>query len=587
MADQSPSVNQPNPSGRKPLRRAAAADAPSSREAAANPAVAKPSTVKPAMANGNPQPAAAARPATNGNAKAAPSGQRSAPAAQFPPEDKTIGLRGELEELAEQGSFMLGLKEFLKQSPAWLASMVVHAALLVVLAVLIIKPQLDTKQELVASAIDPKEETVQEVQEVQFDKPEEFDLSTTAENVIVESAVTPIENTESLSQVIDEAMAAQKIEFQAMSDLQALQGNLLDSAGAYSGSDFSGRGDPGARKALVAQYGGTEASEQAVAMALEWLAKHQLPDGSWSFDHRLAKHPNGLDPGSLAEARTAATGMALLPFLGAGMTHKQGKYSQNVHKGLYYLCAQMEPSGALTAGGGRMYGHGICSIAICEAYAMTQDKSLRPYAERCLQFIMMAQDRAGGGWRYTPNQAGDTSVVGWQLMALKSGHMGYLRIPPQVIAGVNNFLNTVQADGGAVYGYTGPGRGPATTAVGLLCRMYLGWKQDNPGLEKGVEFLSRQGPSKTNMYFNYYATQVLHHYEGEMWTKWNSVMRDQLVNDQVKEGHEKGSWYYNGGHGATQGGRLYTTAMCAMTLEVYYRHLPIYRKQSTADDFLD
>src|SRR5690606_22227415 len=158
---------------------------------------------------------------------------------------------------------------------------------------------------------------------------------------------------------------------------------------------------------------------------------------------------------------------------------------------------------------------------------------------------------------------------------------------PQVIAGVNNFLNTVQADGGAVYGYTGPGRGPATTAVGLLCRMYLGWKHENPALQKGAEILAKMGPSKTNMYFNYYATQVMHHYEGEMWLKWNSVMRDQLIKDQMQDGHEKGSWHYDAGHGASVGGRLYTTALCAMTLEVYYRHLPIYRKQSTADDFLD
>jgi len=129
----------------------------------------------------------------------------------------------------------------------------------------------------------------------------------------------------------------------------------------------------------------------------------------------------------------------------------------------------------------------------------------------------------------------------------------------------------------------GPGRGPATTAIGLLCRMYLGWKQDNPALKKGVEFLSKMGPHKTNMYYNYYATQVLHHYEGELWYKWNEVMRDYLVNTQVKDGHEKGSWHFDGGHGAALGGRLYSTAMAAMTLEVYYRHLPIYRKQSTMD----
>jgi len=88
------------------------------------------------------------------------------------------------------------------------------------------------------------------------------------------------------------------------------------------------------------------------------------------------------------------------------------------------------------------------------------------------------------------------------------------------------------------------------------------------------------------MYFNYYATQVLHHYEGELWTKWNNVMRDQLVNSQSKAGHEAGSWFFGGGdHGSERGGRVYTTAMSTLTLEVYYRHMPIYRKAAADDEF--
>ena len=494
-----------------------------------------------------------------------------------------VGVRAELEEMAEQGAFVLAVKNFIKSSPAWLASLVVHAAVLVLLGLLVIKIEEQREQELIAESIEPTQDVLQDVQDMKFDQVEQLDLSQTAESVQSVTPLTEMVKEESLSPVVDMAMASQPVDLLDFSDTHADPTDLLADVGAFSGDAMSGRGDTKAKKALLAQYGGNEASERAVAMALEWLARHQLADGSWSFDHRQAGHPNGLNAGELANARVAATGMALLPFLGAGMTHKQGKYKQTVHKGLYYLCSQMQPNGGLNGGGGRMYGHGICAIALCEAYAMTQDRSLRPYAERSLQFIVMAQDRSGGGWRYEPGQPGDTSVVGWQLMALKSGHMGYLKVPPQVIAGVNNFLNTVQSDGGATYGYTGPGRGPATTAIGLLCRMYLGWKHDNPALQKGVEFLSKMGPHKTNMYYNYYATQVLHHYEGELWFKWNSVMRDYLVETQVKDGHEKGSWHFDGGHGAALGGRLYSTAMAAMTLEVYYRHLPIYRKQGSLD----
>jgi len=236
--------------------------------------------------------------------------------------------------------------------------------------------------------------------------------------------------------------------------------------------------------------------------------------------------------------------------------------------------------------GGNMYSHGICSIVLCEAYAMTHDRELMAPAPAAINFIVYAQDPVGGGWRYSPRQPGDTSAVGWQLMALKSGHMAYLNVPPGTVAGAIKFLDSVQADSGSQYGYTGPGAGQATTAVGLLSRMYLGWKKDNPALQRGVERMSASGVSKGNMYYNYYATQIMRHVEGDAWKKWNEGMRDWLVDSQAKTGHEKGSWFMKGGdHGADSGGRLYCTSIATMMLEVYYRHMPIYGKQASEDDF--
>jgi len=133
---------------------------------------------------------------------------------------------------------------------------------------------------------------------------------------------------------------------------------------------------------------------------------------------------------------------------------------------------------------------------------------------------------------------------------------------------------------GGNYGYTDNTHGSnATRAIGLLCRMYSGWQHDHPGLAMGVEAMSGIGPSHGDMYYNYYATQVMHHYGGDQWKRWNDVMRDQLVNSQSHAGHEAGSWYFAGGDlGAGKGGRLYCTALSAMTLEVYYRHMPLYGK---------
>ena len=122
-------------------------------------------------------------------------------------------------------------------------------------------------------------------------------------------------------------------------------------------------------------------------------------------------------------------------------------------------------------------------------------------------------------------------------MALKSGHMAYLQVPPQTIKNTVKFLDSVQSDSGAQYGYASPGGKSSTTAVGLLCRMYLGWKHDEPALGRGTDVLAKTGPSLSNLYYSYYATQVMRHYEGEKWKEWNTKMRDPLIALQAKSGH--------------------------------------------------
>ena len=176
--------------------------------------------------------------------------------------------------------------------------------------------------------------------------------------------------------------------------------------------------------------------------------------------------------------------------------------------------------------GGTMYSHGLCTIVFNEAYAMTEDPMLKPFAQGTLRFIEYAQDPVGGGWRYRPQQLGDTSVVGWQIMALKSGKFSKLKTKPKTYKLAEKFLDSVSKDYGAHYGYLESRKdrqtATAMTAVGLLCRMYMGWPKDHQGIQTGVETLSERGPDideRMNMYYNYYATQVLSHYNGPKWRK--------------------------------------------------------------------
>ncbi len=363
-------------------------------------------------------------------------------------------------------------------------------------------------------------------------------------------------------------------------------------AGGGDGNGLELRLDGASRAARLRSGGGTPQSEKAVTLALAWLAEHQNYDGSWSFATRTNPRCHGkcADDGYNA-SKTAATAMALLPFLGTGQTHREGQYKRNIDLGLKYLVRVMQSQrdGSLWDPAGTMYGHGLASIVLCEAYGMTHDQALQASAQAAVNFIVYAQDPLGGGWRYHPQSPGDTSVVGWQLMALKSAQMAYLRVPPATMRKAGYFLDYVQSDHGAVYGYQRPESGrPATTAIGLLCRMYLGWKHDHAPLQRGVQILGQLGPStdttrsRNNMYYNYYATQVMHHYGGYPWQRWNAVMREYLIQTQSHEGHEEGSWYLDGSDdGSHAGGRLYCTALAAMTLEVYYRYMPLYRQQST------
>lgn len=367
-----------------------------------------------------------------------------------------------------------------------------------------------------------------------------------------------------------------------------MQMDLTARLGTGDSKSMSGHRGEGGRKAALAANGGNDITEAAVARGLAWLAKHQLPDGSWTFalDDCPTCRGKCKGSGTMGTAKNAATAMGVLPFLAAGQTHKIGKYKQNVQAALFYLVSHEKATsngGELVEGGGTMYSHGLASIALCEAYAMTKDKTLGGAAQGALNYIMAAQDLQNGGWRYGFRQGGDTSVVGWQVMSLKSGQMGLLSVNPKTMIGAAQFLDSVQAEGGAKYGYDKPGATPTMTAVGLLCRMYMGWKRDNPNLIKGVEYLSKIGPSKDDLYFNYYATQVLMQYDGELWVRWNDKMRQQLVDTQADSGHADGSWLSEGGHNGP-GGRLYCTSLSTLTLEVYYRHLPLYSADGDKND---
>jgi hypothetical protein len=221
----------------------------------------------------------------------------------------------------------------------------------------------------------------------------------------------------------------------------------------------------------------------------------------------------------------------------------------------------------------------MATIAVCELYGMTKDERFRKPAQKALDYAAKIQTEKLGGWRYVPRLDSDTSVTGWFVMALQSGLMAGLEVPSPTLEGISKFLDSV-TENGSTYAYQ-PNRPPTLpmTAEALLARQYLGWKRDDPRLRAGVDLLLENliDYDAQNVYHWYYATQVLHHMGGADWEKWNKAMRDRVPQQQVKEGAEAGSWGPHADRWGPHGGRLYTTCLSIYLLEVYYRHLPIYK----------
>ena len=472
--------------------------------------------------------------------------------------------------------------DWLNGLPAWLLSFLLHLLAMILLG-LLTAPQ-ESDEEIVLSLRVGAEDTAGAealtpvVNASEFDEPGEPEEKP-------DTPEAPSPSPPPASKKEAESLAKSSL---PPSDLQF---NPVELAAAVSrpGNDrmVAGR-DPRVRAAVVAREGGTEFTEAAVARGLFWLANHQNEDGSWSLN-RFASTPLCGDQCSGSggvDSDMAATSLALLPFLGAGQTHLYGQYRGVVARGLAWLLRNQRPDGDMRGeGSGRMYAHGQCTIVLCEALAMTKDKELHEPCRRAVQFILDAQHEEGG-WRYEPGEPGDTSVFGWQLMALQSARQSGFRVPQASLMAAGYYLDSAQTDSlGGRYSYQpGQGESVAMTAEAALCRQYLGWTPQHKGLRAAASRLLRYHPPKQsegNIYYWYYATQFMHHMGGENWRKWNLMMRSTLVEMQETVGHEAGSWSpesFNDYQGhATDGGRIYTTSLAVCTLETYYRHLPLFR----------
>lgn len=466
------------------------------------------------------------------------------------------------------------IARYFELAPAWLISLLIHIFLLLLLAFLTIDSE--SYQGIILSLTVSSQRQEGDRQSWVAVAPRAYDLPLPKHlNANDPNDQGVIEDSKKLAKQLGEVNYEKGFQPNAIETVRSQINQPYETSHGMVARDIRVRNE------VLTKQGGTLLTEAAVARALRWIADQQTRNGSWKLDSL------NYDPGrGVVSSDQGGTALALLPFLGAGQTHKAGLYRKEVDAGLKYLLKNQRPDGDLrggTMGEAGMYVHGQAAIVLCEAYAMTKDPKLAIPVKKAIQFIVEAQ-HSQGGWRYRPGDPGDTSVLGWQLMALQSARMAGLEVPNRSLQLADNYLDGVSVSRGARFKYQERERShsPNMSAEGLLCRLYLGAEPDSAPIKNGLRYLLRDHPPSydyIDFYYWYYATQAFHHVGGEPWQEWNESMRDVLVRLQVNQGKHAGSWNVQG-YLAEQGGRLYVTSLATCTLEVYYRHLPLFESSS-------
>jgi hypothetical protein len=516
------------------------------------------------------------------------------------------------EAFAEQSDFNEQLYQALKQAPWWMISIAAHVLLFVISSMFTTdddagKLAARTIVSNVAPAEPPPEEELEEVEE-ETEQVHQTDL-VAKEPVIKDAEISDHVETDN-DMPFEESLGEGGL---SDAPFEGPANNGLIGIGGGAGGAFKGRGG---HRNLRTGGGGKTKADDAVDDALKWLAAHQSADGGWEgagFNLWCdGKRIQGPGPDGLGKAGhdPGLTGLALLAFLGAGYTNRgEHPFAKVVGNGLRYLKNVQDPEGCFgpRASQHYVYNHAIAALAMVEAYGMTGSAIYKGPAQKALDFIAIARNPYFA-WRYGIKPGdNDTSVTGWMMMALKSaklinnhdkksGKSESLTIDEEAFDGIRTWVDKVTDEYGRA-GYLSKGSGPARTpdmvdkfpgdksesmtGVAMLARIFLGEDPKKSDLiKKGADLCVQhlpqwdEGAGTIDMYYWYYATLAMYQVGGEPWRKWNEALKTAVIDTQRKDTDYcmyKGSWNPLDPWGP-DGGRVYSTATCALCLEVYYRY---------------
>ncbi|MCA9034746.1 MAG: terpene cyclase/mutase family protein [Planctomycetaceae bacterium] len=329
-----------------------------------------------------------------------------------------------------------------------------------------------------------------------------------------------------------------------------------------------------------------------VDQSLDWLISHQADDGNLygNASHFARNYCHAMGTYALAEAYGMQKQTLLGPIIDPSTISTPVQLTEMASN---ILCYQITGQAILTIP--RIHAEmSITAESMAYSLRKVDDIRLRTALAKAVNFTLSQQDARSGGWRYKIGQEGDVSMFGWQMMSLKSAEIAGVTIDSRVRERMQKFLNSVrQGKSGGLFGYrrnirqgdqdTEPVT-PVMTAEALFCQQMLGYPRDTNSSRESVDLLLRNLPrlSEINYYYWYYGTLAMYQYGGTPWEDWNNAIRDLLISEQRSDGPNAGSWDPKDPWGR-YGGRLYSTALATLTLEVYYRLLPLYRMNEATD----
>jgi hypothetical protein len=336
-----------------------------------------------------------------------------------------------------------------------------------------------------------------------------------------------------------------------------------------------------------------------VLEALKWLSRHQGADGSWSVAGGCIQClPNPGDP----SFSVGVTGLAVLAFLGASYSHLSADtydgvcFGRTLRSSLRWLVEQQGVDGSIGPRDAAkpMYNHLLGTLALVEAYGLTGSSHLQEPARRALDFTLAARN-PGQAWRYQPRGGdNDSSVTGWALLVLRSAEQAELPVPRAAWEGIRAWIDEVTEEAYGRAGYTHKGTGKVftpgihetfdhhetTSAIGALARIRLKPEEDDPILPNAIDLLLRDRPSlpadQLDYAYGYFATRAIHHYDarpsGPAWKAWAPELQNTLgrLQNRTPGACRRGSWE-PADRWSPEGGRVYATAINALTLQVYDR----------------